>query len=103
MNFRKKMVCAVVGAGFAAASFTASAVTLRIGNQGDALSMEFHAVSKMPECGGSVLPFFAPTAKKTAKPRPCCTSGSHGPGACSSWCCRMQRWRRWSAGWDPRR
>ena len=37
MNFTKKAAFALVGTALAATTFVASAVTLRVGNQGDAL------------------------------------------------------------------
>ncbi len=46
MNFKKKAVLALVGSALAATSFVASAVTLRIGNQGDALSMDPHSLNE---------------------------------------------------------
>ncbi|WP_421955601.1 ABC transporter substrate-binding protein [Polaromonas sp.] len=46
MNFKKKAALAMVGSALAATSLVASAVTLRIGNQGDALSMDPHSLNE---------------------------------------------------------
>ncbi len=46
MNFKKKTSIALVASALAATSFVASAVTLRIGNQGDALSMDPHSLNE---------------------------------------------------------
>ncbi|RYG08279.1 MAG: ABC transporter substrate-binding protein, partial [Burkholderiales bacterium] len=46
MNFKKKAVLALIGSALAATSFVASAVTLRIGNQGDAQSLDPHSLNE---------------------------------------------------------
>ncbi len=46
MNFKKKAALAMVGTALAATSLVASAVTLRVGNQGDALSMDPHSLNE---------------------------------------------------------
>jgi peptide/nickel transport system substrate-binding protein len=46
MNFRKKAALALIGSTFAATSFVASAATLRIGNQGDAQSLDPHSLNE---------------------------------------------------------
>ncbi len=46
MHTKGKFTFALTAAALAAASFTTSAVTLRIGNQGDALSMDPHSLSE---------------------------------------------------------
>jgi peptide/nickel transport system substrate-binding protein len=46
MNFKKKAVLALIGSTLAATSFVASAVTLRIGNQGDAQSLDPHSLNE---------------------------------------------------------
>jgi peptide/nickel transport system substrate-binding protein len=46
MNFKKKAALALMGTALAATSLVASAVTLRIGNQGDALSMDPHSLNE---------------------------------------------------------
>lgn len=46
MNFKKKAALALIGSAFAATSFVASAQTVRIANQGDALSMDPHSLNE---------------------------------------------------------
>ncbi|MDW5444122.1 ABC transporter substrate-binding protein [Polaromonas sp. SM01] len=46
MNFKKKAALALMGTALTATSLVASAVTLRIGNQGDALSMDPHSLNE---------------------------------------------------------
>jgi peptide/nickel transport system substrate-binding protein len=46
MNFKKNTVLALIGSALAATSFVASAVTLRIGNQGDAQSLDPHSLNE---------------------------------------------------------
>jgi peptide/nickel transport system substrate-binding protein len=46
MNFKRKAVLALIGSALAATSFVASAVTLRIGNQGDAQSLDPHSLNE---------------------------------------------------------
>ncbi|WP_341911845.1 ABC transporter substrate-binding protein [Polaromonas sp. YR568] len=46
MNFTKKAAFALVGTALAATTFVASAVTLRVGNQGDALSLDPHSLNE---------------------------------------------------------
>ena len=46
MNFKKKAVLALIGSTLAATSFVASATTLRIGNQGDAQSLDPHSLNE---------------------------------------------------------
>ncbi len=46
MNLKKKTVLALIGSALAATSFVASAVTLRVGNQGDALSLDPHSLNE---------------------------------------------------------
>ena len=46
MNFKKKAVLALIGSALAATSFVASAETVRIGNQGDALSLDPHSLNE---------------------------------------------------------
>jgi peptide/nickel transport system substrate-binding protein len=46
MNFKKKAAFALVGTALAATTFVASAVTLRVGNQGDALSLDPHSLNE---------------------------------------------------------
>lgn len=46
MNFKKKAALAMAGTALAATSLVASAVTLRVGNQGDALSMDPHSLNE---------------------------------------------------------
>ena len=46
MHFKSKPVTVAVFAAFAATSFVASAATLRIANQGDALSMDPHSLTE---------------------------------------------------------
>jgi len=46
MHFKKKVAFALVGTALAAATFIASAVTLRVGNQGDALSLDPHSLNE---------------------------------------------------------
>jgi peptide/nickel transport system substrate-binding protein len=46
MNFRKKAALALIGSTLAATSFVASAATLRIGNQGDAQSLDPHSLNE---------------------------------------------------------
>ena len=44
MNFKKKTGLSLIGAALFATTFVASAVTLRIGNQGDAQSLGPHSL-----------------------------------------------------------
>lgn len=46
MTFKKKAAFALVGAALAATNFVASAATLRIGNQGDAQSLDPHSLNE---------------------------------------------------------
>lgn len=46
MNFKKKATLALIGSAIAATSFVASAQTIRIANQGDALSMDPHSLNE---------------------------------------------------------
>jgi len=46
MNFKKKATLALIGSALAATSFVASAVTLRVGNQGDAQSLDPHSLNE---------------------------------------------------------
>ena len=46
MNFKKKVTLGLVGSALAATTFVASAVTLRVGNQGDALAMDPHSLNE---------------------------------------------------------
>jgi peptide/nickel transport system substrate-binding protein len=46
MNFKRKTALALIGSALAATSFVASAVTLRIGNQGDAQSLDPHSLNE---------------------------------------------------------
>ncbi len=46
MNFKKKVMVAGVSTALAAMSFAASAVTLRVANQGDALSLDPHSLNE---------------------------------------------------------
>ncbi len=46
MNFKKKTVLALIGSTLAATGFVASAATLRIGNQGDAQSLDPHSLNE---------------------------------------------------------
>lgn len=46
MSFKKKAALALVGTALAATTFVASAVTLRIGNQGDAMSLDPHSLNE---------------------------------------------------------
>ena len=46
MRFQRKMALTLTAAALAAASFAASAVTLRVANQGDALAMDPHSLSE---------------------------------------------------------
>ncbi|MEO8023955.1 ABC transporter substrate-binding protein [Polaromonas sp.] len=46
MNFKKKATLALIGSALAAASFVASAVTLRVANQGDAQSLDPHSLNE---------------------------------------------------------
>jgi peptide/nickel transport system substrate-binding protein len=46
MHFKNKFAFAMVGTALAVAALPASAVTLRIGNQGDALSMDPHSLNE---------------------------------------------------------
>ncbi|MDP1564839.1 MAG: ABC transporter substrate-binding protein [Polaromonas sp.] len=46
MNFKKNTVLALVGSALVATSFVASAATLRIGNQGDAQSLDPHSLNE---------------------------------------------------------
>ncbi|MDP3604612.1 MAG: ABC transporter substrate-binding protein, partial [Polaromonas sp.] len=46
MNFTRKAAFALVGTALAATTFVASAVTLRVGNQGDALSLDPHSLNE---------------------------------------------------------
>jgi len=46
MNFTKKAAFALVGTALAATTLVASAVTLRVGNQGDALSLDPHSLNE---------------------------------------------------------
>jgi peptide/nickel transport system substrate-binding protein len=46
MNFKKKATLALIGSALAATSLIASAVTLRVGNQGDAQSLDPHSLNE---------------------------------------------------------
>ncbi|MFI5447345.1 ABC transporter substrate-binding protein [Polaromonas sp. UC242_47] len=46
MNFKKKAALSLMGTALTATSLVASAVTLRVGNQGDALSMDPHSLNE---------------------------------------------------------
>ncbi|MGQ2979150.1 MAG: ABC transporter substrate-binding protein [Polaromonas sp.] len=46
MNFKKNTLLALIGSTLAATSFVASAATLRIGNQGDAQSLDPHSLNE---------------------------------------------------------
>ena len=46
MNFKKNAVLTLIGSALAATSFVASAATLRIGNQGDAQSLDPHSLNE---------------------------------------------------------
>lgn len=46
MNFKKKATLALIGSAIVATSFVASAQTIRIANQGDALSMDPHSLNE---------------------------------------------------------
>lgn len=46
MKFKRNMASALVAAALTAISFVASAVTLRVGNQGDALAMDPHSLNE---------------------------------------------------------
>ncbi|MBA3593074.1 MAG: ABC transporter substrate-binding protein [Pseudomonadota bacterium] len=46
MSFKRKTSLALIGSALAATSFVASAVTLRVGNQGDALSLDPHSLNE---------------------------------------------------------
>lgn len=46
MKFKRNMTSALVASALAAISFIASAVTLRVGNQGDALAMDPHSLNE---------------------------------------------------------
>ncbi len=46
MNFKKNTVLTLIGSALAATSFVASAATLRIGNQGDAQSLDPHSLNE---------------------------------------------------------
>lgn len=46
MNFKKKATLAIIGSALAATSLVASAVTLRVGNQGDAQSLDPHSLNE---------------------------------------------------------
>ena len=46
MKFRRNMTSALVASALLAMSFVASAVTLRVANQGDALAMDPHSLNE---------------------------------------------------------
>ena len=46
MSFKKRMTLGLMGSALAATTFVASAVTLRVGNQGDALSLDPHSLNE---------------------------------------------------------